>query len=278
MLKEISLSNALDSAVPITRFNRGEANKIFKELRKLSCMAVVKNSMPVSIMLTPERFKAMVDMIEAQALLNVAESQVKYKSGIPQSFERKESPVYTIIAGVNGTGKSSFTGVLKKEKSNHGCVIDVDKIALERNCDAIESGKIAISKMDKCLNDMVSFGQETTLSGHRTVATIKEAKEKGYKIRLFYIGLNTQDELLTRIKNRVSKGGHNIGEEDVKRRYNKRFEDLMKILPFCDEVSLFDNENGFIHVGEYRNGELIRIGEYKPQWLEELTVYIFTTL
>jgi len=87
MFKEISLSNTLDAVVPITRFNRGEANKIFDEVRESGCKVVVKNNAPTCILLTPERFKAMVDMIEDQALLAVAESRMGYNIRETSSFK-----------------------------------------------------------------------------------------------------------------------------------------------------------------------------------------------
>ena len=179
-------------------------------------------------------------------------------------------PNYTIIAGVNGVGKSSLSGVLKSERSDLGYIVDVDKIGAENKCTPIDAGKIAIKKINNFLTKEVSFSQETTLSGQRIEKTVKTAKEKGFEIRLFYIGLNTSDECLKRIQNRVEKGGHNIGVDDVERRYNKRFDDLIKILPYCDEVRLFDNENGFVEVAEYKNGEIIVKGDYKPIWLMEL--------
>jgi len=87
MLNEISLRNALDSVVPITRFNRGEASKIFDELQESGCKVVVKNNIPTCVMLTPERFKAMVDMIEDEALLTIAEARMGYNTGEAHSFE-----------------------------------------------------------------------------------------------------------------------------------------------------------------------------------------------
>ena len=87
MLKEISISNALDTVVPITRFNRGEASKIFDEVKEIGCKVVVKNNIPTCIMLAPEKFKAMVDMIEDQALLAVAEARIEYNNGNMRSFE-----------------------------------------------------------------------------------------------------------------------------------------------------------------------------------------------
>lgn len=107
----------------------------------------------------------------------------------------------------------------------------------------------------------VSFTQETTLAGYRTERTAKEAKEAGYYIRLFYVGLDTVQESLKRIQNRVEKGGHDIPPDDVKRRFSGRFEALAKVLPYCDEAIFFDNDNGFREVGEYRNGELVPFGD-----------------
>ena len=75
---------------------------------------------------------------------------------------------------------------------------------------------------------------------------------------------------MKRIENRVAKGGHNIPAGDVARRFNNRFDSLIKILPYCDEVVFFDNDNGFIEVAEYSNGEIIPKGDYRPAWLREL--------
>ena len=183
-------------------------------------------------------------------------------------------PIYTIVAGVNGVGKSSLTGVLKAERNDLGYVIDVDKIAFESGLAPADAGKAAIRRINEFLAKNISFGQETTLSGIRIEKTVKEAKDKGYTVRLFYICLNTCDESVKRIHNRVSKDGHNIRDGDVRRRYAKRFDDLIKILPYCDEVHLFDNENGFAAVGEYKNGEIICKGEKKPPWLKELLTYM----
>ncbi len=77
-----------------------------------------------------------------------------------------------------------------------------------------------------------------------------------------------------RIENRVKKGGHNIPDSDVKRRFGKRFEDLAAILQYCDEATFYDNENGFVAVAEYKNGEVLQIGSRKPEWLGELMDYM----
>lgn len=177
--------------------------------------------------------------------------------------------IYTIIAGVNGTGKSSLTGALKAERTDLGCIVDVDKLTTQCG-NYLNAGREAVARINSYIERGISFTQETTLSGVRTEHTIKRAKEAGYYIRLYYIGLDSAAESLKRIANRVSKGGHNIPPEDVKRRFSRRFEALTRVLPYCDEVTLFDNENGFVEVAEYQNGELLPKGNYYPKWLDEL--------
>lgn len=182
--------------------------------------------------------------------------------------------VYTIIGGVNGVGKSSFTGVLKEQSTDLGCIIDVDKITAELGGNALTGGKAALSKIRDCIGRGVSFTQETTLSGYKTEATAKQVKELGYRVRLFYVALDTVQESLERIQNRVKRGGHSIPHDDVTRRFAGRWEAVAKVLPYCDEAEFYDNGNGFVKVAEYRNGEVRTIGSYAPQWLLELQAYL----
>lgn len=181
---------------------------------------------------------------------------------------------FTIVGGVNGVGKSAFSGVLSKTDTELGIITDADKLTAMVGGDRIKGGKEAIRIISDCLENGVNFTQETTLSGKKTLRTVISAKEKDYFIRLYYIGVNSAEESILRIENRVRKGGHNIPAEDVKRRYGKRFEDLSKILPFCNEVQFYDNENGFVYVGEYRNGQIFTVGDYIPDWIKELKDYL----
>ena len=181
---------------------------------------------------------------------------------------------YTIIGGVNGVGKSSFTGVLKERSTDLGVIVDVDRITAELGGNALTGGKAALRKIRECIDKGVSFAQETTLSGYKTEATAKQVKDMGYHVRLFYIGLDSAEESISRIENRVKRGGHDIPSDDVVRRFASRWEAVAKVLPYCDEAEFYDNGNGFILVAEYRNGELRTIGSRVPKWLEELQEYL----
>ena len=161
---------------------------------------------------------------------------------------------YTLIMGVYGTGKTSLIGILNSLTNTFGEIFYSDKIKL----------------IEECLEKEICFTQETTLSGHWILKTVKRAVEKGYYVRLYYVVLNSSEESVERIKNRVQKGGHNIPDSDVQRKFDKRFEDLCVVLPYCNEATFYDNENGFVAVAEYKNGEILPIGHTNPAWLEEL--------
>ena len=178
--------------------------------------------------------------------------------------------IFTIIGGVNGCGKSSLTGTLKAERTDLGMIVDPDKLTAEMGGDEYEGGKLAVERLERALSDGVSFTQETTLSGGYARKLAARAKEAGYYIRLYYIGLDTLQECIQRIENRVRKGGHDIPRHDVESRFHRRFDDVVKILPYCDEARFFDNDNGFVLVAEYRNGELLAVGDHRPAWLVEL--------
>lgn len=182
--------------------------------------------------------------------------------------------IFTIIGGVNGCGKSSLTGSLRAERSDLGIIVDPDRIAAELGGDEYEGGKLAVERLESALAAGVNFTQETTLAGGYARKLARRAKAAGYYVRLYYVGLDTVEESLQRIQNRVRKGGHDIPRRDVESRFARRFADVAKVLPYCDEGRFFDNDNGFVLVAEYRNGEILPIGSHRPQWLAQLIACI----
>lgn len=183
--------------------------------------------------------------------------------------------LYTIVGGINGCGKSSLTGALKAERDDLGVILDPDKFSAKLG-GYRAGGRAVIEKVNECLEKGINFTQETTLSGARTERTIRKAKELGYTIRLYYVGLDSLEESLGRIENRVKKGGHGIPWQDVERRYASRFAALLRVLPYCDQARFFDNGNGFVEVARYENGELLPITQSPPNWLAELLAELNT--
>lgn len=179
-------------------------------------------------------------------------------------------PMFTIVGGVNGAGKSSLSGVLKECMNDLGVIVDPDKITAQLGGDEYAGGQAAIEKLQACLAQGVDFTEESTLSGSYARKMARAARAAGYTVRLYYVGLDSAEESVQRIANRVAHGGHDIPTGDVQRRFARRFEDLGKLLPLCNEATFYDNNNGFRVVATYRNGEIISTTESRPAWLEEL--------
>ena len=70
-----------------------------------------------------------------------------------------------------------------------------------------------------------------------------DARIRGFEIVLVYIGTGNVEINLARIRNRVLAGGHNVPEEDVRRRYKRSFENLPKAIQRADNTILFDNSS-----------------------------------
>ena len=87
MVNKVFRGNILDALVPISRFNKGEANKIFDEVRLSGFKVVVKNNVPACILLTPESYQEMLDIIDDKYLLALAEERLKNDNGVTHSFE-----------------------------------------------------------------------------------------------------------------------------------------------------------------------------------------------
>ena len=62
--------------VPITRFNKGEANKIFEEVQEYGTRIVMKNNRPACVLMSPEQYESLMEMLSDQILLEEAENRM----------------------------------------------------------------------------------------------------------------------------------------------------------------------------------------------------------
>lgn len=76
-----SIREVMNTIVPITRFNRGEASKIFDEVSSRGVKVVLKNNDPVCVLVEPERYEAMVEALEDYALYFEAERRAAKANG-----------------------------------------------------------------------------------------------------------------------------------------------------------------------------------------------------
>jgi predicted ABC-type ATPase len=180
--------------------------------------------------------------------------------------------VFTIVAGVNGAGKSTFIEWYTSDENRLGHIIDADKLAREHGS-LIAGERKALEQINFCIENGISFCQETTLSGNQIIRTIKKAKAHGFRIEMIYLGLDTVKEHIARVAKRVSEGGHDIPEDVIRRRFASRFECLCRILPLCDGGTLGRFENSFDFVALYFGDKLMDWNFNDRQWIKEFYPY-----
>lgn len=70
-------SNLLQSLVPISQFNKGQAAKIFDRLRSEHELIVLKNNQPSAIILSPEEYTRLTEIEENYYLLLEANRRIE---------------------------------------------------------------------------------------------------------------------------------------------------------------------------------------------------------
>lgn len=73
----------------------------------------------------------------------------------------------------------------------------------------------------------LSFAFETTLSGRGYLPLLRRMKAQGYEIHLFFLWLKSVELALSRIRERVSRGGHDIPELVVRRRFDRSMSNFL---------------------------------------------------
>lgn len=77
MPENTSVRSVMNSLIPISRFNKGEANKIFDEVKESGFKIVLKNNTPTCVLLTPEVYEQMLETIEEYRLLVEVEKRME---------------------------------------------------------------------------------------------------------------------------------------------------------------------------------------------------------
>jgi len=180
---------------------------------------------------------------------------------------------YTIFAGVNGAGKSTFYSSLYNSLKGEKRINTDEMVArlgswtdgsLQMRC-----AKEAIALIKEYLGAGASLNQETTLTGKGILRNIKLAQNKGYEVHLHYVGVDNVEIAFERVKKRVQLGGHGIAEEDIRRRYKNSFKNLNEAFQYCDIVTFYDNSYDFKNVAVFENGNLVYKSKEIPKWLKE---------
>ena len=157
-------------------------------------------------------------------------------------------PVLCVVAGPNGSGKTSTTEkLLTNEWTADSVYINPDNIAQEKYGDwnseesVMKAAKEATRLRYQCLGEKKSFVFETVFSSKEKLEFLKKAKELGFFIRFFYVCTNDPKINVLRIAQRYINGGHEVPISKVISRYYKSLELAAQAISFVDRAYVYDN-------------------------------------
>lgn len=160
----------------------------------------------------------------------------------------EEKPKLIIIAGPNGSGKTTITEQLLSHEWGDECIyINPDNIARDKfgdwnSADAVlKAAKFATEQRYQLLDSGKSVVFETVLSSDEKLEYIKKAKEADYFIRVFFVCTESPSINAARIAGRYMEGGHSVPIEKIVSRYGKSIVNCKRLAMLVDRLYVYDN-------------------------------------
>ena len=183
-------------------------------------------------------------------------------------------PVLTVFGEPNGSGKSSVIREMEFEGRDN--LLEADAIA--KRIDpanprraAVSAAREVIRRTREYLEGYQSFAIETTLSSGSTLATMRQAHARGFIVRLVYVCLDNPERSIQRVCERVIQGGHDVPEEDVRRRYERSLQNLPDVLRRAHKGVVFENSGDRPRkVLETQAGVIVWRADSETAWVTRL--------
>ena len=126
---------------------------------------------------------------------------------------------------------------------------------------------IASYLWDRLLEVSDKFTVETVMSHPSKLDFISQAKEKGFKVYLYFVSLVDPALNIHRVKTRVLAGGHDVDPDRIEQRYYRTMGNLLQALRLVDEAYLFDNSSSEAKMFAVKKDRVLEIqGEFIPKW------------
>lgn len=160
----------------------------------------------------------------------------------------KRQATITVLAGVNGAGKSSIAGEFAETDSDfyfNPDTIAAKILALHPYISVALANshgwQIGRSLLETAILEGRDYRFETTLGGRTIQRLLKAAASGGHRIQVWFCGLESAELHLRRVKARVAAGGHDIPEEKIRERWDESRKNLIRLLPHLYGLRLLDN-------------------------------------
>jgi len=157
-------------------------------------------------------------------------------------------PRLYVLAGVNGAGKSSLAGAAFRaqgadyynpdEAARRLKTANPRLTQTQANAAAWQQGRAAL---ERAIAERLDFAFESTLGASTLPRLLAEAAAKGFEVNVWYAGLSTPELHLARVRTRVARGGHDIPEPAIRRRFEHSRLNLIQLLPRLAALRVYDN-------------------------------------
>ena len=158
-------------------------------------------------------------------------------------------PHLIIIAGANGSGKSTAAPALLQNAVHIDNFVNADVIAqglcaFQPEKVAIQAGRVMLSRIHQLAEEQATFAFETTLSSRTFAPWITRLKKEGYQFHLIFLWLKTEELAVSRVQERIKMGGHSVPETTIRRRYHAGLKNFFNLYqPITDSWQLYDNSD-----------------------------------
>jgi predicted ABC-type ATPase len=153
-----------------------------------------------------------------------------------------------VLAGVNGAGKSSIGGATVRQRGGHYFNPDEAARAIRAANPALsqrEANGLAWSEgrrlLERAVAEKLDFALESTLGASTIPRLLAQAADGGAEVWIWFVGLDSPERLLARVRSRVKAGGHDIPEEDIRRRWEASRRNLVLLMPQLGRLYVYDN-------------------------------------
>lgn len=162
--------------------------------------------------------------------------------------ESRHIPRIYVLAGTNGAGKSSLAGAAFNQRGAEYFNPDTAAARVREANPTLsveQANSIAWHQgrrlLERAIEERLDFAFETTLGGNTITVLLEKALEHGLEVRVWYAGLSSPELHIARVSRRRARGGHDIPEADIRRRYDSSRLNLVRLLPKLNELRVYDN-------------------------------------
>lgn len=187
-----------------------------------------------------------------------------------------KKPILIIIAGPNGSGKTTITSKILKHEWTEACeYINPDEIAEKELGDwnlkenILKAAQIATERRYEYLNQKKSIIFETVFSSDEKVQFVQKALNEGYFVRLFFVSTDSPTINASRITKRVLHGGHEVPISKIISRFEKSISNCFQVSKIVDRLYIYDNsieDSDAKLLFRASNGIITKVYENTNEW------------